>query len=185
MPTFIAMLRGINVSGHKLVKMDRLRALFEAQGFGNVATYLQSGNVVFRTRTNSATILASSIEKQIQKDFGFAVPVLLRTAEELSQVVNDDPFLKEKALDVSKLHVTFLSQLAPAAAAKGLEPLAATPERFKVSGREIYLYCPNGYGRTKLSNNAIEKKLSLGATTRNWNSVSALLEMSRSCGGSG
>jgi uncharacterized protein (DUF1697 family) len=182
MMTCIAMLRGINVGGSKPVKMQRLRASFQELGFKNVSTYLQSGNVVFQAPSSSPTSLASRIEQQIQKDFGFDVSVLVRTAGELSQVVTGNPFLKDKGMDTCWLHITFLSQAAPGTAAKSLEPLAATAERFKVSGREIFLFCPNGYGRTKLSNNAIEKKLSVGATTRNWNTVNALLQMAEAIG---
>ncbi len=179
MTSYVAMLRGVNVAGQKPVKMERLRAAFEQLGFSDIATYLQSGNIVFRTASSSTTSLTNRIELQLQKEFGFAVPVFLRTAEEMSQVVNGNPFVKDKTLDVARLHVTFLFQAAPGKAAKSLEPLAAIQERFKISGREVYLYCPNGYGRTKLSNNAIEKKLAVGATTRNWNTVNALLEMAR------
>jgi uncharacterized protein (DUF1697 family) len=176
------MLRGINVSGQKPVKMERLRASFHQLGFTNCSTYVQSGNVVFQGTSNSAKKFTSRIELQIQKDFGFPVSVLVRTAEEMSEIVKSNPFLKDKSIDTSKLHVTFLSQAAPAASPKTLGPLAVAAERLKVNGREIYLYCPNGYGRTKLSNNVIEKKLSLGATTRNWNSVNALLGMAQALG---
>ena len=113
------------------------------------------------------------------RDFGFSVPVFLRTARELEEIIRDNPFLKQSAIDHSKLHVTFLSDAAPRLAQEALQPLAIKPEQFRVIGRQIYLYCPNGYGRTKLSNTAIEKKLSVGATTRNWRTVNTLLAMTK------
>src|SRR5206468_3481501 len=103
----------------------------------------------------------------------------LRTAKELEEIIKRNPFLTDTAIDHSKLHVTFLSEAAPQSALEELQPLAVKPEQFRVIGREIYLYCPNGYGRTKLSNTAIEKKLAVGATTRNWKTVTTLLAMAR------
>jgi uncharacterized protein (DUF1697 family) len=180
MPTYVAMLRGINVGSGKIVRMERLRASFEALGFDGVRTYVQSGNVVFESEQKSATGLSKKIEEKIQRDFRFAVPVLLKTSKEMEQIVSDNPLVKEKGIDYSKLHVTFLSDAPPKTAAKALEPLATGHERFRILNREIYLYCPEGYGRTKLSNTAIEKKLFVVATTRNWRTVNTLLEMCRS-----
>ncbi len=182
MPTYIAMLRGINVGPGKIVKMERLRASFEALGFDGVKTYVQSGNVIFESEQKSPAGLSNKIEEKIQRDFGFTVPVLLKTSKEIDQIVSDNPLLKEKGIDHSKLHVTFLSDAPPKTAVKVLEALATDRERFCISNREIYLYCPDGYGNTKLSNNAIEKKLSVVATTRNWRTVNTLLEMCRSSG---
>ena len=180
MMTYIAMLRGINVGHGKVVKMERLRTLFATLGFGEVRTYVQSGNVVFQSERKSSAELTRTIEAKIQRDFGFTVPVLIKTSTELAQIVRDNPLLKVKGIDVSKLHVTFLSNAPPKTAAKALEDLATTRERFRILNREIYLYCPDGYGKSKLANNTIEKKCSLVATTRNWRTVSALLKMAGS-----
>ena len=177
MPIYIAMLRGINVSGHKIIRMELLRKSFEALGVRNVKTYVQSGNVIFEGGKEVPANLVEAICKRILRDFGFPVPVLLKTAKELERIIRDNPFVKQPGIDDSKLHVTFLSDTAPRAAEKSLEALAVNPEQFHVSGREIYLYCPNGYGRTKLSNTAIEKKLGVAGTTRNWKSVNALLTL--------
>jgi uncharacterized protein (DUF1697 family) len=178
MPIYISMLRGINVAGHKLVKMAALQAAFEALGFEQVRTYIQSGNVVFKAAKSSPVNLSREIEGKILDEFGFEVPVITRTSEEMGGVIRVNPFLKEKGIDLSKLHVTFLSDVPALAAVKAFESLAVKPDQFRASGREIYLYCPNGYGTTKLSNNAFEKVLSLSATTRNWNTVNKLYEMS-------
>ncbi len=179
MPTYIAMLRGINVSGHKIVKMEKLRGSFSALGFGDVQTYVQSGNVVFEAKSDSAASVAKKIEEKIKRDFGFSVPVFLTTPERMAETIKRNPFLKSAEIDQSKLHVTFLSADAPKTASEQLQPLAVTPEQFHIIGWEIYLYCPNGYGNTKLSNTTIEKKLSVGATTRNWKTVNALLAMAK------
>ena len=114
MKTYIAMLRGINVNGH-IVKMEQLRACFTSLGFRNVKTYVQSGNVIFEANKNSGSGLCEKIEKCILREFGFPVPVVLKTTKELELVVRDNPFPKEPGLDPSKLHVTFLSKQRPRA----------------------------------------------------------------------
>ncbi len=138
MPNYIAMLRGINVSGHKIIKMEHLRASFAALGFSNVKTYVQSGNVVFESASDSAASLTKRIEERIMRDFGFSVPVFLKTSKELEKIIQRNPFLKAPALDRSKLHVTFLSDDPPENALEQLRPLARTPEQFRIMGREIH-----------------------------------------------
>jgi uncharacterized protein (DUF1697 family) len=177
---YIALLRGINVSGHKIIRMEALRVCFEGLGCRGVQTYVQSGNVVFEAVEQEAARYADDISNRIQTDFGFPVPVLLRTSEELRRIIDGNPLLKQPKIDPSKLHVTFLSTTAPKSAQEDLKGLAAKEEQFHIQGREIYLYCPNGYGRTKLSNTAIEKKLGAKATTRNWKTVQALLALAQS-----
>jgi uncharacterized protein (DUF1697 family) len=177
MPAYIAMLRGINVSGHNTIKMEHLRALCIDLGFRNVETYVQSGNIVFQTRIENPSNLSRLISEKILLASGFDVPVILRSSIEMRNVIANNPFLKEKRIDSSKLHVTFLSETVQESVLKRLEPLSNYPDRFYRAPQEIYLYCPGGYGRTKLSNNAIEKALSVRATTRNWKTTNTLLEM--------
>jgi uncharacterized protein (DUF1697 family) len=177
--TYIALLRGINVGGHKIIKMDQLREGFEELGFEDVATYVQSGNVVFKAPKRASADLSKKIEEMLLSRFSMSVPVIVRTAEEVGEVLTNNPFLKERGTDVTKLHVTFLSLTPQKAAIKGLDAIAAGPDRFQCRGQDIYLYCPNGFGGTKLSINALEKVLAVGATTRNWNTVNKLYEMSR------
>jgi len=179
MPTYIAMLRGINVSGHNIIKMEALRASFASQGFRDIQTYVQSGNIVFKAEGEPIVKLAKKMEKKIEDDFGFSVPVFLRTAKEMEKIAKLNPFPGDPALDQTKLHITFLADAPPQTAPDLLQPLAVKPEQFRVVDREIYLYCPNGYGNTKLSNTAIEKKLTVSATTRNWNTVKTLLAMAQ------
>ena len=175
--TILALLRGINVSGHKPVKMAALRWSFERLGFGTVQTYVQSGNVVFVAAAVPDATLARTIEGQIARDFGFTVPVVLRTAEELSRVIVRNPFANRKSIDPSKLHVTFLAEPPARTALADLHKLSAAPEEFKLIGRDVHLYCPAGYGRTKLSNTTFERLLHVGATTRNWKTVNTLRAM--------
>ncbi len=179
MPIFIALLRGINVSGKNVIKMDTLRECFGQLGFTGVRTYVQSGNVVFGNANASGSRLRKTIEQAILSEIGFAVPVLLRTSKQFAEIAGGNPFLQQSEIDASKLHVTFLSDNPPQNALALLRPLANTSEKLCIIGREIYLYCPDGYGNTRLSNTAIEKKLSVCATTRNWNTVNTLHSMSR------
>jgi uncharacterized protein (DUF1697 family) len=177
MPVYVALLRGINVSGHKIIKMEALRAAFATLGFSNVKSYVQSGNVVFEALAGSVGSLTGKIEKKILEEFGFSVPVFVATPKKLGETIERNPFLKAPGIDQAKLHVTFLSADPPPQALETLQPLAAASEQLHIVGGAIYLYCPLGYGNTKLSNTAIEKKLSVGATTRNWNTVKTLLAM--------
>ena len=108
-PTYIALLRGINLGGHKIVKMDRLRKTFEELGFADVKTYIQSGNVVFKAPAQTPAKLAKRIEEKILGQFGFPVPVVVKTAVEIGEVISSNPLLKEKGIDPTRLHVTFLS----------------------------------------------------------------------------
>lgn len=172
MPVYIALLRGVNVGGNTL-KMDRLRALCSDLGLRKVQTYLQSGNIVFEGE-GSASHWAGALERKLSGESRLPVSVLVKTAVEMDGVVAANPFLKEQGLDPSKLHVTFLNRAASRTALDRLRAIDAGPDRFHSGVREIYLHCPNGYGQTKLSNNVIEKLLSLRATTRNWNTVQKL-----------
>jgi uncharacterized protein (DUF1697 family) len=176
-PAYIAMLRGINVSGQKLVRMERLRESCAMLGFRSVETYVQSGNIVFLDAKKSPSNLSKSIGQAILRELGFEVPVVVRTSREMRDLIEGNPFLKESGVDQSKLYVTFLLEAAPKSALKNLERLSSEPDRFYIGRKEIYLYCPGGYGRTKLSNAAFEKALSVKATTRNWKTVNTLLEM--------
>ena len=178
METWIALLRGINVSGHRPVGMQRLRHSFNEMGFMGVNTYLQSGNVVFQQAdTSSRNTLAQRIEKQLLRDFGFEIVVILRRSAEMRRILGGNPFVREKGVESSALYVTFLSSLPGKPGLEALDSLRSLGDRFHITGREIYLCCPDGYGRSKLSNSVLERRLGVGATTRNWRTTSALAEM--------
>jgi uncharacterized protein (DUF1697 family) len=179
-PTYIALLRGINVSGQKIIKMEPLRASFEALGFKKVRTYVQSGNGVFEAKAAAPAAIAVKIADRIERDFGFSVPVTVVTSEEMGRVVRENPFLKEVGIDSAKLHVTFLSDAPVATGLKKMRALQAGPDRLHCRSRSVYLHCPEGYGNSKLSNNALERVLAVGATTRNWKTVMTLYQMASS-----
>jgi uncharacterized protein (DUF1697 family) len=173
MTSYVALLRGVNVGG-KVAKMETVRASFEALGLKEVSTYVQSGNVLFQTKATGEAALAKKIAARLGKDLGFTPGVLVLSAADLARVVAGNPLLEEKGVDPSKLHVTFLDGPAPAAGLEKMQGLASPRERLVCRGTTVYLYCPDGYGRSKLTNNTFERALKVGATTRNWKTVTTL-----------
>jgi uncharacterized protein (DUF1697 family) len=178
MKTFISILRGINVSGQKKIRMADLTALYQEQNLRNVITYIQSGNVIFTTGENATPqTLSKKIELAIKKKYRFDVPVIIRTAQEIKKTIFANPFLKRSDVDKERLYVTFLEEHPEDHAVENIRSVDYTPEEFVIKNREIFLYCPNGYGNAKLSNNFFENKLKITATTRNWRTVNTLLAM--------
>jgi uncharacterized protein (DUF1697 family) len=175
---FISILRGINVSGHRKVPMADLKALYQQMGFTDVAIYIQSGNVVFKTNLKvSGLQLAQQIEKAIEQHFGFDVPVIIRSVTEWQHAIDNNPFTKETGIDTDKLHITFLAEEPQPEQLEAIKACNYPPDRFAIIGKEIYLHCPDSYGNTKLSNTFFESKLKVKATTRNWKTVNKLMEM--------
>jgi len=181
MPIYISMLRGINVGGHKRIKMDQLRKSLDALGFEQVKTYIQSGNVVFKTRRTSPAALSKKIEERIVKDFGFSASVISRTAEEMSKMIAENPFLKQRGIDPAKLHVMFLSELPAPTALKKLAEVTVAPDQRQCSAREIYFYLPNGVSKSVLWNSPVDRILAVVTTTRNWRTVNTLHRMCQEC----
>jgi uncharacterized protein (DUF1697 family) len=181
MPIYIAMLRGINVGGHKLIKMDKLRSSLEDLGFESVKTYIQSGNVVFKTRKTSSSALSKKIEGKIRNDFGFTASVITRSSDEIETAIGDNPFLREPGIDPEKLHVTFLSASPSPAALQQLAMLTAKPDRCHCTGKEIYFYFPNGVSQSVLMKKPVERILAVVTTTRNWKTVNTLRQMCQDC----
>jgi uncharacterized protein (DUF1697 family) len=173
--SYAALLRGVNLGSHNKVSMSDLRALFEALGHEEVATYVQSGNVVFKARGDAASI-TSAIERRIARDLGLDVAVILRSKTQLARVAAANPFAR-KEQEPTRLHVTFLADTPPRAAVRELSSGDFAPDALQVKGKEIYLHTPQGYGRTKLSGAFFEKKLGILATTRNWRTVTKLTEL--------
>ena len=174
MRTYISLLRGINVSGQKKINMEELKKLYESLGFKNVQTYIQSGNVIFEGSDTDVSRLINKIEGKIKNSFGFDVKILIRTKNEMQKLIENTPFNKK---DPSKLQVTFLSDSPVQLPLDEINNAKDNSEEVSISGKEIYLFYPNGYGRSKLSNNFFERKLKLSATTRNWKTVNKLLEL--------
>ncbi len=172
MHTYISILRGINVSGQKKIIMTDLLKLYEDLGFIDVKTYIQSGNVVFNsTKKVSNALLVKQIESKINEIYGFQVPVIIRTADDLAKILASNPFKTEST---ENLYVTFLSNLPNSNHLEKLTELNYLPDEFIVIEKDIYLNV-SSYGTTKLSNSFFENKLKVTATTRNWNTVNKLL----------
>ena len=174
MITYISILRGINVSGHRMIKMDALRLLFSELGFQHIQTYIQSGNVVFQDTEIIPLELEIKIKEAIAEKFGFDVPVIIIKLNELSEIIADNPFLKDAAKDINHLHATFLAREPAQECLDKIKEVTNQTDEFHIIGKAIYLYCPNGYGNSKLTNTFFENKLKVTATTRNWKTINEL-----------
>ncbi len=177
METYIAILRGINVSGHKMIKMEALRNMLEDLKFKNIKTYIQSGNIVFQDKKTDSHSLERKISKKISETFNFEVPVMVKEENELMEVLNNNPFLTKRKEDITKLHVTFLSEIPEKEAVEKIKEGLYASDEFIIKEKTVYLFCPNGYGNTKLNNTFFENKLKVTATTRNWKTVTELVNM--------
>ena len=182
MPVYISLLRGINIGAHKRMKMEKLRASCQALRFEQIASYIQSGNLVFNAGKLSPDAVSKKIERQIEADFGFHADVITRTADELKKIIRTNPLLKEPGVDASKLHVVFLSRTPSTESLNKLESLTLTPDRVRVSGKEIYFYFPNGVSGGSLWKHNLDRVIRVTGTMRNWNTVNKLTEMAEKCG---
>jgi uncharacterized protein (DUF1697 family) len=172
----IALLRGVNVGGHHLLRMDALKVLCESLGLFNVQTYLQSGNVIFTTNDRDPDRLAIAIENAIERHCGFRCAVILRTIAELRDVLRANPFATRQGVDPGKLVVIFLAKDAGQEARDKVLAMKIEPEELRMAAREYYIYFPLGMGQSKAPA-AIAKALKVPGTGRNWNSVTKMLEM--------
>lgn len=176
MPVLISMLRGVNLGPHNRIKMEALCAMYESLKLEDPRTYVQSGNVIFRTKEKHTGKLATMIQEAIEKTFKFRPEVILRTTDELRRAIAATPFKKRRNLEPGKILVTFLAA-APSEAHARLEGLKSYPEELHLMGRELYMYFPNGVGKSKLPWSSVEKLLKVTGTARNWNSVQAILQI--------
>ena len=172
------MLRGINVSGKRLIRMPELVKLYHDLGYNGVSTYIQSGNVIFNTDKGlKAKELALMIEKAIKDKYGFDVPVIIRTPQEIAAVIEANPFHNADGAAKDNIYITFLENIPSQENLDKIKPFDYYPDKFVVNAKEIYLDCASGYGTTKLSNTFFENRLKVRATTRNWKTVNTLLQM--------
>lgn len=169
---YAAMIRGINVGGNKKIAMADLRELMADLGYADVITHLQSGNVVFSSPEQPQK-LARTIADRIADEFAMDVKVVIRTAAELADVVRRSP-LPDGPENPSRFFVAFLSAAPSPEAVSAMESMSFDPDRIWISGAEAYLWCPAGAAETKLTNNFLEKRLAVAATSRNWNTVTRL-----------
>ncbi|HAI76296.1 MAG TPA: DUF1697 domain-containing protein [Microscillaceae bacterium] len=173
MTTYIALLRGINVGGHRKIPMATLRQLCEALGWQKVQTYIQSGNLVFQS-DDVPESLAVALQQAILNHFGFEVVVIIRTAGELMQVLEAYPW-RDEAPEAQQYFTLLANEPDPS-----LPPVVVdAPEKYHLDGLTVYLFCANGYGQTKMGNDFFERKLKQKATTRNRNTIVKLIEMAQ------
>ena len=177
MKTYISILRGINVSGQKLIKMGALKKMYAGLHFENVQTYVQSGNVIFSAKATDFKELENKISEQIEKDFGFEVPVIILDGDKLETIIKQNPFTKDNQKDSTFLHITFLAEQSKSIDKVSIEAKKLPNEAIEFSENAVYLYCPNGYGKTKLHNNFLESKLKVKCTTRNWKTVNEIMRL--------
>lgn len=177
MKTYISLLRGINVSGQKLIKMAELRKMYESLGFGDVRSYIQSGNVIFTAPQEDEETIIGRISAAILETFGHEVSILVRTVDELKQVIGANPFPQEAEGDPKKVHVVFLEKEPEEEMVKELDDVKSEREGVACIGRELYLSLPDGAARTKLTNAVFERKLKMATTARNWRTVTILADM--------
>lgn len=177
MQTHLALLRGINVSGHRMIKMEALKIALEKIGFQNVQTYIQSGNVFVDTDEENPAKVGFIIKLEIQKTFGHDVPVVVIAQKDLELCLKNNPYLKIPDFDSKKLYVAFISTVLKPENINDLKISNFKPDEAIIDNNRIYIKYDIGAGKTKLDQNYIEKKLNVIATIRNWNSVNKMLEM--------
>jgi len=180
MPKYIALLRGINVGGHKKIMMADLRMIFEKSGFLAVRSYIQSGNVIFQSNDVDTKKLEQQIENALEKAYGFLVPVIVLTRSMLEKIVSENPFKPLDGDDTSKIYYVFLKDVPIRKTVELFEETKFQNERFFICKNHIYLKCLRGMGNAKLNNNLFEQKLQVKATARNHKTVSKLLEHCKS-----
>ncbi len=177
MGVVISMLRGVNLAGHRKVQMSALKTLYESLGLQNVQTYINSGNVIFKTTGRDLARLGKKIEDAIEGHCGFRSDVILRTPVEMREAIARNPFASRPGMEPSRLAVSFLAGEPSAEAVGKVLAIKAEPEELRISGREVYVYFPNGMARPKLSMAQVERALKTPGTSRNLNTARKLLEM--------
>lgn len=170
MSTYVVLLRGINVGGNKRIKMGDLRNALTTAGIDDPRTILQSGNVVVESNADMAA-LVDIVETTIQSTFGFQSTVIVRTADEIRDLLADHPFTAEQIEDPRFAHVGFCRDQPDRDGFEALQEAHEGPEEMRLVGRELFVYYPEGSGRSKLTNSVIEKHLGTPTTSRNWNTV--------------
>jgi len=166
------------MTGHNSLKMTDLASLYNKLGFTDAKTFIQSGNVIFSNKSDETeSLISTAIEKEILERFNYIVPVMIRTTRELSDLFSVNPFLGEINFDGAKMAVIFLHEVPSAAQLEKVKGVDYPPDKFKISGREIFIYCPNGFGRTKLYTNFFENKMGVTGTARNWKTITTLVAM--------
>jgi uncharacterized protein (DUF1697 family) len=174
----VSFLRGINMTGHNSMKMNDLADLYRKIGYADAETFIQSGNVIFsRTDASPEYDIGLKIEKAILEKFNYTVPAMVRTVPEIKNLFSSNPFLNEEGFDPAKMAVIFLHKETTDAQIQKVINIDYPPDKFKILGKEIFIYCPNGFGRTKIYTNFFEKKMGVIGTGRNWKTITTILNM--------
>lgn len=179
MSIFVSLFRGINVGGKRIVPMKELKELYESLGFKDVVTYIQSGNVVCSSDDADMALVSQRIEESFGAKFGFHSNVIVRTAAELQAIIECNPFQDQPAQEANRQIVLFLALQPASTAQEDIRQAYSGPEELYLIGRELYIYYPNGVGRSKLTLTLLEKKLKTAGTGRNWNTVLQLHKLSQ------
>lgn len=178
MKTCISFLRSVNIGGHNLIRMSDLTSMYVNLGYKNVKTYIQSGNVLFNydgKDTNRG--ISATIEKAIQKEFNLEIAVMTRTVEELKDLFLINPYIHETGFDPARMAVIFLNETPGEDMIKKVAHVDYPPDRFMIKGSEVFIYCPNGFGNTKIYTGFFEKKMGVTGTGRNWKTITTLIEL--------
>ena len=178
--TYVVLLRGINLAGHNRVSMPRLREVLSAGGYDDVQTYVQSGNIVLDSRSAEKAV-AGGVHQTLSEAFGLNIAVIVRSQAQLAEVAAKNPFLRPGVDPGKQLHVAFLESVPARAAVTALDPHRAPPDELHARGREVYVWAPNGIGRSKALN-GLDRILGTPTTVRNWRTVTSLLEMASARG---
>ncbi|SDL71044.1 DUF1697 domain-containing protein [Kriegella aquimaris] len=179
MKSYITLLRGINVGGRKKIKMDDLRQLLTQIGFEDVVTYIQSGNVVLKSNEKTLGVLEKMIATAIRNTYDFDVPILVKSKEEIQEILENNPFDNAEDLEANRIYFVLLGEVPRSDLVEALMQETFANEKFSITDNCVYLCCDKGYGKAKCDNNFFERKLKVAATTRNYRTMTKLLEMSQ------
>ncbi|KAF0203130.1 MAG: hypothetical protein FD170_1402 [Bacteroidetes bacterium] len=174
MQTWIVLLRGINVSGKNLIKMSALTQALSDSGLNNIRTYIQSGNIIFESEETNPDVISGMVSNIIKARFEYDVPAIAILQKELLQISKSNPFFSISDFDPAFMYITFLHRQPENEKIEAIEKLSFLPDIFSIQKNAVYVYCPNGYGKTKINNSFFERKLGVMATTRNIASVEKL-----------
>ena len=171
------------MAGHNKIKMTDLSSLYKKIGFKDAETFIQSGNVVFSNPWNmSEANLTAKIEEAISKKFKYNIPVIIRTPEELKKIISLNPFINEENFNPERLAVIFLYEKPSEAQIERVKNINYPPDKFIIAGKEIFIYCPNGFGKSKIYTGFFENKMKVSGTGRNWNTINVLLKIAEKRG---
>jgi len=179
MDTYITLLRSVNMTGHNVIKMTSLANLLRKIGYADVETYIQSGNIVLTCNNSNRDNVSSMIRNAILAEFNLDIAVITCTSDDMTKIISANPFLEEPGFDPSKMAVLFLDLKPTYAQIQKVSGINYPPDKFHINGSEIYVYCPNGFGKTKLYTNFFEAKMKVTGTARNWRTVNKLQEMAK------